>query len=222
MTASTAVCTTIHEHMTRCWRAQRWRQRPLQGISSTGTTSTAEGYQRPASISICLSLHPCDHDYYCAKRATKTNSTIQQSNRSRSQREPASNRSQLRISPLILYLSYGNLIFRILRYHIRATGALGGSGVTCVPLICSTEPLADSGALLIRATLTFGSGVSASGTALLRFRPRFALSAVASSASASSASGIALLHFRPRLPLSLASLAASFSARFARASSRSL
>ena len=131
-------------------------------------TSTAEKHQRPASISICLSVPLYVHYYYCAKSATKT--TLLYSNRLRSQLEPASNRSKLRISPLILYPTYGNLIFRILRYHIRATGALRGSGVTCVPLICATEPLADSGALLIRATLTFGSGASASGTALLRFR----------------------------------------------------
>jgi hypothetical protein len=138
-------------------------------------------------------------------------------NRSQSQHEPASNRSQLRISPLILYLSYGNLIFRILHYHIRATGSLCGSGVTCVPLICATEPLTNSGALLIRATLAFGSDASASGTALLRFRPRFTLSAVASSASASSASSIALLRFRLCLPLPLAPLTVSFSTYFAHA-----
>ena len=181
-------------------------------------TSTAEGHQRPASVSICLSLRP---SLLLRQRATKTNSTVRQSNRSRSQCEPASNRPKLRIRPLILYPLYGNLIFCILHYHIRATRALDRSGVTCVPLICVTEPLADSGALLIRTTLSFGSGASASSTAPLRFRPRFALYAVALSASASSASSVALLHFRPRLPLPLASLAASFSARFSHAALRS-
>ncbi|KAG9229465.1 hypothetical protein BJ875DRAFT_196221 [Amylocarpus encephaloides] len=44
----------------------------------------------------------------------------------------------------------------ILRYHVRATGALGASSGTCVLLIfvCATEPLAGSGALRIRTTLT--------------------------------------------------------------------
>ena len=54
-------------------------------------------------------------------------------NRSRSQREPASTRSKLRISLLILYSLYDNLIFRILRYHICATGGLNGSD-TDIPL----------------------------------------------------------------------------------------
>jgi hypothetical protein len=148
-----------------------------------------EGHQREASISIL----PIYMTITITVPQGQRRPTLLYSNRSRSQREPASNRSRLRISPLILYPSYGNLIFRIFRYHIRATGALGKSGVTCVPLICATEPLADSGALLIRTTL--GSGVSTSGVVLLRFRPR--------------------------LPLPLASLVASLLARFARASLRS-
>ncbi len=53
-----------------------------------------------------------DHYYYCATRATKTNYCTYNS-RSRSQREPASNQSKLRISLLILYPSYG--IFCIFR-----------------------------------------------------------------------------------------------------------
>lgn len=63
------------------------------GLRKTGGHNDGE----PVSISIRLSVPPYDHYYYCAKRATKTNSTVQQSNRSRSQRVPASNRSQLRI-----------------------------------------------------------------------------------------------------------------------------
>ena len=168
---------------------------------STGMASMVEGHQRPASISTCLSVPPYDHYYYYAKRATKT--TLLYSNRLRSQREPASNGSKLRISLLILYPQYDNLIFRILRYHIRAIRALHGFGTisssaTGIPLICTTKALA--GALLIRATLAFGSGASASGITLLCFRPRFALFAVASFAS-----GVALLCFRLRFPLLLAS-----------------
>ena len=73
---------------------------------------------------------------------------------------------------------------------------LAQSSATGVPLNCTTEALVGAGASLIRTTFAFGSGVSASSAALLRFRPR--------------------------LPLPLASLAASLSARFARASLRSL
>ncbi|KAH8790852.1 hypothetical protein F5882DRAFT_401031 [Hyaloscypha sp. PMI_1271] len=121
----------------------------------------------------------------------------------------------------IIY-SNGNLG---LYYHIFATGALYGSGTISSPItgISITEALDGAGALLVRAILAFGSGSGSSGsgsgssTVLLRFRPRFTLSAVASSASS-----VALLHFRPRLPLPLASLAASFTICFARASLRSL
>jgi hypothetical protein len=51
-----------------------------------------------------------DHYYYCATRATKTNSTVQQQ-----VAKPARaclNRSKLRISPLILYPSYDILVLR--------------------------------------------------------------------------------------------------------------
>lgn len=116
-------------------------QRLSQGISSTGMASTAEEYQRLASISI-LPVY------------TNITITVPQgllyNNRSRSQREPASNRSKLRNSPFTLYFSYGKLIFRC--YHICATGAL-----------------ADSGALLIRTTLNFGSDASASALLPLPF-----------------------------------------------------
>lgn len=83
-----------------------------------------------------------------------------------------------------------------INYHIRATGALHGVGAvsfsaTCVPLI--------------RATLAFGSGESASAE-LLHFRPRVLLPAVASLAS---------------FAAFLASFAAFFAARSAFAFSRS-
>src|SRR5271170_5771003 len=63
-------------------------------------------------------------------------------------------------------------------------------------------------ASLIRAFLAFGSGGSASGAVLLRFRPRFPLSA-----EASSAFDTALFGFRPRFPLPLASLPDGVTAR---------
>jgi hypothetical protein len=100
-----------------------------------------------------------------------------------------------------------------LYYYIFDTGALHGSRTISSPAtgVSIIEALDDAGAFLVRAILGFGSGYgssgsgSASSTVVLRFRPRFALSAVASSAS-----GVALLHFRPRLPLPLAFLGSVF------------
>lgn len=83
-------------------------------------------------------------------------------------------------------------------------------------IIRATGALCESGDSLIRAALAFGSSTSISSADFLRFRPRPPLSTVAYSAS-----GATLIGFRPRFPLPLASLVASFSARFARASSRS-
>ncbi|KAF2189106.1 hypothetical protein K469DRAFT_76499 [Zopfia rhizophila CBS 207.26] len=66
-----------------------------------------------------------------------------------------------------------------LRYHIRATGTLHGSGAvssaTVVSLICVTGDIAGFDASLIRAALAFDSAAPASSAAFLRFRPRFPL-----------------------------------------------
>lgn len=111
-------------------------------------------------------------------------------NRTRSPRKPVSDR-------FTLPPSCSNLICRILRYHICATGALYGSGAI---------PSSSTRASFIRATLAFGSGTPAS-SGLLRFRPNFPLPAVATF----------LIFFAPFL----AYFAASFIARSARAFSRS-
>ena len=140
VTASTAESTTIYDDTRRYKTIQdnirQWRERPPEHITrhnsghindehnsghnyggnghrrayqNTGMTSTAEGHQRLASISI---LPVCKTITIIAPQG-RLRPALLYSNRSQSQREPASNRSKLRISPLILYPSYD--IFRIFR-----------------------------------------------------------------------------------------------------------
>ena len=128
--------------------------------AGTIIAATVERYPRLASISTCLSVEPSRQN---RRRLTLSLVlTLLYSSRSRSQPEPASDQGS--VHRFSIEFSYDNLNFS---YHIRANGALSGSGAntvsssaTCIPLTCIPEALAGLGALLIRAILFLGSGTS--------------------------------------------------------------
>jgi hypothetical protein len=162
-------------------RASQLRARQRTGMAIARQAQGKDTRGLPRSLPL---RRKCDEDKPSHYRTTTGHSPCR----------PASNRFKLK-----------NRIFRILRYHIRATGALHGSGAisscsTCASLISATGALAGSGASIIRATLAFGADASDSGP-LLRFRPGYALPGSGASSSGASPSGASasggLLPFGP-------------------------
>ncbi|PMD57183.1 uncharacterized protein K444DRAFT_48734 [Hyaloscypha bicolor E] len=82
---------------------------------------TVEGHPRLASISTCLSVEPSRQNR--RRLILSLVLTLLYSSRSRSQPEPASDQGS--VHRFSIEFSYDNLNFS---YHIRATGALSGSG----------------------------------------------------------------------------------------------